>query len=228
MKKELILGFAPDGNGESIFPFDDVFAYKQNMATGNFDLIDVFVLWGGTDIHPSLYNCKPHMLNGAPNQPSKRDIFEWKAIQTCIAKNIPIIGVCRGAQMLCAAAGGKLIQHVNGHARGDHRMVTKDGLSMLTTSAHHQMMDLEGTTHELIAWADGCLSNVYYGESSRTPEHIVDKVAKGKFVEPEIVYFPTLNALAIQGHPEWSDKKLPFVQLCNELIEEYLLVKETV
>ena len=42
---------------------------------------------------------------------------------------------------------------------------------------------------------------------------------------PEVVYFPQLNALGIQGHPEWMGNGNPFVQYCTSLINSLLLNK---
>jgi gamma-glutamyl-gamma-aminobutyrate hydrolase PuuD len=144
----------------------------------------------------------------------------------CKANNIPIIGVCRGAQFMCAFAGGKLIQHVTGHDTGGHMVVTNEGDLFRVTSAHHQMLDLNGTKHELLAWAPENLSALYYGERSETPETVTKAMLASEFKEPEIVFFPEFKGLAIQGHPEWAEESSDFVNKTNELVVEYLFNKE--
>jgi gamma-glutamyl-gamma-aminobutyrate hydrolase PuuD len=136
----------------------------------------------------------------------------------CKAHGIPMIGVCRGAQFLCAFAGGKLIQDVTGHGTS-HTMTTSDGEVITTTSSHHQMLDVDGTNHELLAWATHRFSKHYYGEKSETPKHINVLT----FKEPEVVYFPDIKALAIQGHPEWADEQDRFVGYCIEQVKDCLL-----
>ena len=212
------LGYSPWGNGHSIAPFDALFDQQKDCYEHGMEGIDAFILWGGTDIHPSLYNETHNACSQAPNEPSTRDVFEWNALKYCKANNIPTIGICRGAQMQCAFAGGKLFQHVTGHTNGGHVMVTTDGETITTTSAHHQMLDLRGTNHELLAWAAHNLSRVYYGRDS-----VTDAWTKStQFKEPEVVYFPDIKALAIQGHPEWANPSSPFVQYCLGLVTEYL------
>ena len=221
MTKPLILGYSPWGNGNSIFPFDAVFDYGQDVLKKGFDNIDALVLWGGTDIHPSYYKEKHHQFNQAPPFPSDRDRFEWKAMVYCKLHNIPIIGVCRGAQFLCAFAGGSLIQHVDGHNNGNHKMVTKDGESMYTTSAHHQMLYPYEVNHELLAWSQTKLASRYEnGDGANTSAMFTQR-------EPECVYFPEIRGLGIQGHPEWMNKDSRMVQWFNELIIEKLFNEVT-
>ena len=212
------LGYSPWGNGNSIGPFKNIFSEKQDCYKEGFDGIDAFVLWGGTDIHPSLYHDKPHRFSQAPNEPSPRDVWEWQALKVCQANDIPVIGVCRGAQMMCAFVGGGLFQHIAGH-QSNHGMITNTGEVMVTTSAHHQMLDLRGTDHELLAWSQFNLSPFYYTEHSFTPQNLNIKT----FKEPEVVFFPGIKGLAIQGHPEWASDNDPFNIYVLNLVKEYLL-----
>lgn len=220
------IAYSPWGNGKSIYPFDAIFDNAINAYEKGFKNVDAFLLWGGTDIHPSFYGAEPHRHNQAPALPSQRDLWEWQAMKHCKANGIPIIGVCRGAQFMCAFAGGKLIQHVTGHDTGGHNVVTVDGDIFRVTSAHHQMLDLAGTRHELLAWAPQNLSACYYGEKSETPETVSMAMSKNQFKEPEIVFFPEFKGLAIQGHPEWAEIGCEFVNKTNELVVEYLFNKE--
>jgi len=220
--KKLTLGYCPIGNGSSIAPFDQIFEYKLDVSTGNLGLVDAVVFWGGTDIHPSLYNQKAHpmsQVHGLSSLPS-RDSFEWKMMLWCKLNEVPMIGVCRGAQMLCAFAGGHLIQHTDGHM-GDHDMLTSEGVVMRTTSCHHQMMYPYDVEHELLAWSAPALGRFYHGETTKTLDCMADKR------EPEVVYFPTIQGLAIQGHPEWAPVTGAYNQYLLGLIESKIFNKET-
>ena len=212
--KPLVLGYCPVGHGPSCF--DDVFAEQQDVSKHGFGGVDAVVFWGGTDIHPSLFNHSTSRRSQAGNGPSQRDIFEWNAMKYCKAKKIPMIGVCRGAQMLCAAAGGWLIQHCHGHNWGNHQMVTHDGVYMSTTSAHHQMMYPYDVNCEILATAPHHLSNAYLDGTDSEID------MKGK-PEIEVCWFPDIRGLAIQGHPEWVANGSDFALYCNDLIREYIL-----
>jgi anthranilate/para-aminobenzoate synthase component II len=221
-----ILAYSPWGNGNSVYPFDKLFDEAVDAREHGLSTADAFLLWGGTDIHPSFYNEQPHKFSGAPTLPSERDMWEWKAMKYCKAHNIPIIGVCRGAQFMCAFAGGGLIQHVTGHTGGSHPVVTASGELFSVTSSHHQMLDVHGTNHELIAWTPKRLSSVYYQENNHSSAHIGKAVLNNEFKEPEIVFFPDIKGLAIQGHPEWAEETSEFVTVTLNLVQEYLFAEE--
>lgn len=172
------------------------------------------MLHGGEDISPSIYGQRPTRFTHAGDRPSKRDKREIAFIEKAIKLNIPIIGICRGAQLLCAVSGGTVIQDVTGHEWGKHDLTTEDGEYQMTNSIHHQMMNLRGTKHHLIAWSDPKLSKYYIGEKEQEIE--MEK-------EPEIVHFPELRALAIQGHPEYLTSVNPFVQYTLRKAKEYVL-----
>lgn len=218
VKVKRVLGYCGSGDGARLDIFKG-FTDGKDVKKEGFKDVDCVVLWGGTDIHPSLYNHRPHPMNGAPALPSARDIFEHKTVLYCRANNIPLIGICRGAQLLCAEAGGTLVQHCLGHGY-DHMMDTNTGKTALVTSTHHQMMNPFSVPHVLIGWALGARSFRYEGEGREDIEEMHNHQ------EPEIVYFPGIRGLAIQGHPEYAHASTPFVDLCNELIETYLFPKK--
>lgn len=210
------VGFAPEGHKlGDLGPFSELFTEKKDISYG-LDGIDCLILWGGTDIHPGYYREPHHTNSGAPRKgPSARDEFEWKAMLYCKAHDIPMIGVCRGAQFLCAFAGGSLVQDTSRHGY-DHMIETSDGRKIYSTSSHHQMMNPYNVPHELLAWCSPAQSQLYEdGNDNDIPE-------MWKKEEPEIVYFPNIRALAIQGHPEYSWATREFQKLCVELANEKL------
>lgn len=158
---------------------------------------DILIVHGGGDIHPSLYGKGRSSMSGADyTGPDRRDRLEWALMNRAVELGIPIIGICRGAQMLCALAGGYLIQHVNGHS-GNHRVQTNTGSIIQVNSIHHQMMQPQNTVHQLMAWAKTKLSDVYYDEDNLVQ---VD-------IEPEYVYFNEIKGYAPQWHPEMLSEK---------------------
>ena len=158
---------------------------------------DILLLHGGSDIHPSYYGKGRSSKSGASALPSNRDRVEWALLCTAKERNIPIIGICRGAQFLCALEGGVLMQHVSGHS-GNHLVEVKEHKPFITNSIHHQMMQPAGN-FEIIAGL--------YNESKRSKEYwdIVngqDVNLTKVDVEPEFVYYPDIKGYAIQWHPE--------------------------
>jgi putative glutamine amidotransferase len=84
------------------------------------DLIDGLILAGGADIDPSAYGAEPHpATNGTVPE---RDRSEIALARRAIERDMPVLGICRGMQLINVAAGGTLRQHVPdlvGHE--DHR-----------------------------------------------------------------------------------------------------------
>jgi len=160
------------------------------------------MLWGGTYVHASFYKQKSHPWNQQHgDEPIERDLAEWHMMREAIYMKIPIIGICRGAQFLCVMAGGSLYQHVRGH-NIRHGITTFDKQQFIAEASHHQMMNLDDTNHELLAWAsNGPLSQIYEREVSGRS----NPGAHLEAGEPEVVYFPEIKGLAIQPHPEWHN-----------------------
>ena len=216
----LSLGYMPHGTGRG-FPFDALFGGRTiNVLERGFKDVGALVLWGGTDIASSYYGEKPHHNNqNMSGQPSQRDANEWKAMKYAKLNNIPIIGVCRGAQFMTVFAGGKLIQHCDSHHQS-HKIHTEDGRSFESNSCHHQMMYPWDIQHHLMAWTQG-LSTTYQNKAGLMHECF-------NHVEPEIVEYPQIRGLAIQGHPEWMGAETPFVKYCLELAEKLLVSEKEV
>lgn len=171
----------------------------------------VLLLHGGADISPSLYGTKPNKYGNGSVIPSKRDAAEKQAILNAIFIGMPIIGICRGAQMLCAIDGGRLVQHIDGHVGRDHRIVDKyTNRVVRSNSVHHQMMvPREG--NDIIA---SCPIPTK-GIDDEDREVIYPSV-------PEVVHFIQIKGIGIQGHPEWAAGS-EFVSYCSEIITERIL-----
>lgn len=165
----------------------------------------ILILWGGEDISPSIYN-QAVVHARAPATPSPRDIMEMELFKTAVDLGIPIIGVCRGAQLACALSGGTLYQHLEHGHHSDHKIMTYTGETLTTTSCHHQALNLDGVGHELLAWDKGRKTKVYTDNESF------------EVTIPEIVYLTDNKVFAIQGHPEWMLPTTPFNIWCaNEI-----------
>lgn len=180
------------------------------------DKIDLVIFGGGSDIHPDLYNHK-NVASHVSATPSFRDVVEVASFKVCIQKKIPVLGICRGAQLACAMAGGFLVQHVVNHAGMNHNILDViTGKKHSITSAHHQMMVPGKVKHTLIAKMEEPISKIYMFDNATSKVSHID-------MEPEIVYFPTVNCLAVQGHPEFMACDHETVVYVRQLVNKYLL-----
>jgi len=157
---------------------------------------DLILFTGGEDVDPSVYG---HKKNPKTSSNKSRDLREMDFYNAARSIGKAMIGVCRGAQFLTAVQpGGKLVQHVNGHAVfNPHEIVFYDGSKMLATSTHHQMMyPFDVRSYEVIAWSSPAISDIYeFGSTSDSMTRMPSDC------EPEIVYYRDSRCLAIQPHP---------------------------
>lgn len=172
---------------------------------------EVLHLLGGTDINPLRYDEKP--LPTTQKSDDARDELEFSTAEQYITAGIPIIGVCRGAQLLCVLNGGKLWQDSTGHGFS-HGIDTTSGYINSAAAGHHQIMrldDLPEEDYKILAWCPYS-TTVIDGEGNR---HVID-------ASPEIVWFPKTKCLAIQPHPEWEESGTSFQKYANKLVKELI------
>lgn len=89
-----------------------VLAPQEGAAAvdGMLDRLDGLVLAGGADVDPRRYGARPHPATGAPRE--DRDAFEIALVHGALERGMPLLGICRGAQILNVALGGTLHQHL--------------------------------------------------------------------------------------------------------------------
>lgn len=121
--------------------------------------LDGLVMTGGADPDPALYGEEPHPELGSVER--GRDDWELALIRAALDARIPMLCVCRGAQLLNIAMGGTLVQHLDApeHARWDHPRIDRChtvrvqpgsraealyGLETPTNSLHHQAVGRVG------------------------------------------------------------------------------------
>jgi putative glutamine amidotransferase len=75
------------------------------------DMLDGLILAGGSDVDPASYGAEPHPETHGTNP--DRDRFEIALARAALERDMPVLGICRGMQMLNVACGGTLEQHLD-------------------------------------------------------------------------------------------------------------------
>ena len=135
-----------------ILPPDDVVAESPDELL---DMLDGLILAGGSDIDPASYGAKPHPETRG-TRPA-RDRFEIALGTRALERDMPVLGICRGMEMLNVIQGGTLNQHLGSelhrHTPGvftDHRVGLEPGSlaervvggeHTEVKSAHHQGLE---------------------------------------------------------------------------------------
>lgn len=89
---------------------DPLVLEPRGEAARILDRLDGLMLTGGRDVDPSLFGEQPH--GTATSAEPGRDEFEVALVREAVARDLPLLGICRGLQVLNVALGGTLIQDI--------------------------------------------------------------------------------------------------------------------
>lgn len=135
-------------------------------------LLDGLLLTGGPDLDPARYGERPHPTVQAVRP--ERDASELLLAGVTAEEDVPVLGVCRGMQVMAVAAGGALTQHLpdlvgtslhspgHGHGHyGSHVITVKENTrlyeilgSQVTVATYHHQGVADAATYQQSAWAD--------------------------------------------------------------------------
>ena len=187
---------SPDGDTRRTSSRIDVADYAREL--------DGLLLMGGSDVCPETYGEKA--LKPEWNGDRVRDDYEIALMRAFMKERKPVLGVCRGAQVINVALGGTLYQDLGTQFAGalNHRnwdiydknthatsIVAGSGLAKLypgatlvkTNSVHHQAVKQLGRELGVEAWSE--------------PDHVVEAL---RWSGPSYVF-------AVQWHPEFHDRE---------------------
>jgi putative glutamine amidotransferase len=135
------------------------------------DALDGLLFSGGSDVDPSTYDQEPHPATKGTRL--ERDRGELALLEAALARDMPVLAVCRGSQVLNVARGGDLVQHLpdvigderHKHTPGvfsdhdvrverDSRLGDLVGDRAPVKSHHHQGYGRIGEGLREVAWAD--------------------------------------------------------------------------
>lgn len=170
------------------------------------DAIDGLLLAGGADIDPGAYGQQPHprTVETVP----ERDAFEMSLVRGAIERDIPLLGICRGMQLINVALGGTLMQHLPeryGHDRHLASIGTFEG-------ADHDVELLEGSLAAEVAGETVHATKSHHHQGvDRVGEELI--VSGRSPIEglPEALELPGRRfVLGVQWHPE-ADEGSPVI-----------------
>jgi putative glutamine amidotransferase len=166
------------------------------------DAIDALILAGGADVDPSAYGAEPHPET--KGTVPERDLPEIGLVRAAVERDMPVLGICRGMQLLNVALGGSLLQHLPEHfGHHDHRPTPGS-----FDEADHPVRLQPGS---LAARAAGEVDH-----NTKSHHHQgVDRVGEGLVVSgwstiddlPEAIELPDRRfVLGVQWHPEVDER----------------------
>lgn len=202
----------------------DLYELSLDSAEKIMNIVDGLIISGGPDVNPSLYG-EDSMAYICQTPDKYRDSLEYLSIKNAYDNNLPILGICRGQQILNVYFGGSLINdipsqignkiiHSSDSIKANHfiiinnntnlyKLVKKD--SIIVNSSHHQAIK---------HIADRFIIN------AKSADGIIESIS----LKPEINY-PNFF-LGVQFHPEHMHKTDISKAIANEFIKSLNNKKE--
>ncbi|MFI1682637.1 gamma-glutamyl-gamma-aminobutyrate hydrolase family protein [Streptomyces sp. NPDC020607] len=154
--------------------------------------LDGVVVAGGPDVAPERYGAAREERTGPPAP--ERDAWELALIEAALASRTPLLGICRGMQLMNVALGGTLVQHMDGHV---------EGIGVFGT---HTVKPVPGTLYESVVPDASTDVPTYHHQA-------VDRLGRDLVVSAyaedgtiEAVELPGQAwALGVQWHPEMGE-----------------------
>jgi putative glutamine amidotransferase len=172
------------------------------------DAVDGLIFSGGADLDPELYGQEPHPETFGITE--ERDRAELALLQAALARDMPVLAICRGSQVLNVARGGDLVQHLP-DVVGDGKHKHTPG-----TFADHDVTLAEGTRLAKLLGEHGPVKSHHHqgfgrvGKGLRVAAHAEDGTIEA--VEDPSQRF----ALGVLWHPEAGEDLKLFEELVRQ------------
>jgi putative glutamine amidotransferase len=192
--------------------------HEPEQAAAYLDRIDGLVITGGAfDVDPGLFGAATR--HATVKTKDKRTAFEWAITKGALERDLPILGICGGQQLLNVVLGGTLIQHIPDEVGA---ALAHEQPNPRTEPGHHVTVK-KGTLLHRICGVDELAVNSAHHQAAKDvgPGVVVDAVAEDGVIEG--IEMPGKRfCIGVQWHPEYSissgDTKIfdAFVGACRK------------
>lgn len=185
------------GGSPIILPIMDADNAKELIS-----IVDGLLLTGGEDVTPTFYNEEPRMVIGATSP--ERDRSEILLMNEAIRQNKPILGVCRGMQLINVVLGGSLYQDLSENENITLQHVQK-------TKPHHptHSITVQENSHIATIFQSGDYVNSFHHQVLKdiAPSLTVTAWSQDNVPEAVEMFENQQSILGVQWHPELNALK---------------------
>lgn len=177
------------------------------------DLINGIILSGGYDVNPIYYGEEPSKSVGFTYTP--RDLFELFIVKAAIEKDMPILGISRGQQIMTVAFGGKLYQDLD---QNENSYINHMQRSNINDIGHY--VDIKkGSKLYKIFGTERLLVNSFHHQAAKSVPRYFQVTAMSSDGIIEAMEHESKPIMSVQWHPEIMIEKHPVML---KIFEEFI------
>lgn len=170
----------------------------KQLAGEILDNCDGLMLSGGTDVDPEIFGEVPHTALGRVDGP--RDPFEITLAREAVRRDMPLLGICRGLQVLNVAMGGTLIQDIPSDVPG---AATHEAGENRVEIAHEVAIEPGSTLARLLGATRVGVNSFHHQAAKRIGEGLrVSATSPGDGIVEGLEMPGQTFVVAVQWHPE--------------------------
>jgi putative glutamine amidotransferase len=211
LRKEYIEVITAAGGAPVILPVQS----NREVISHYLEIIDGLLLSGGVDIDPFLFGEEP--LVGSRETDPQRDVFEVNICKEALERKFPVLGICKGCQIMNIAAGGDIFQDLYTQKKG---VIEHFQQAPREFPVHSIIIDRDSYLYQ-ITGKEGCRVNSLHHQAIRNIAPSFRVVARARDGVIEAIEKKEGFALGVQWHPEsmYKDREEQF-QIFQEFISK--------
>lgn len=186
---------------------------KEEDSLAVMDSLDGIILSGGFDVNPIYYGEEPTKYVGFTYTP--RDLFELFIVKAAIEKDMPILGISRGQQIMTVAFGGKLYQDIS---KNESSYINHIQNASIYDIGHYIDIKPDTKLYKIFG-TDRLLVNSFHHQAaiSAPANFVVSATSSDGIIEA--IEHKTKPIMSVQWHPEIMVKKHPIML---RIFEEFI------
>lgn len=193
-------------------------AWKHSNVEDIVKGVDCVIFPGGSDICPTLYKEEGqwHGIEGDTDYAASRDVSDYLLMSYCLEKNVPLLAICRGMQMLSVVSGAKMIPDIptyfaslgkddgGTHRDPEKKIFAAHDVEILDTSSLLYCITRRDMLEKVPSWHHQGVLSLADTKLSLTAQTVTDGVSMIEGVERKDLSF----CLGVQFHPEVAVRKV--------------------